>query len=160
MYKILNLHYRIYGWMNFNEHSCTYSWTLDQQIPCLKFQRKSMRRLSFANRNKVIGLLQAASSKRHVARLMKCSRQRIQSLWRRFQQGQGLEDLPRPDRSPVTTPNQERYTRLQYMRRWFAQAMETARSTGHPQPLAHKRFAANLLLPDCSIRDPTNEPFW
>ena len=77
----------------------------------------------------MIGLLQAGSSNRHVARLTNCSRQTIHSLWRRFRQGQGLEDLPRSGHPPVTTPNQDRYIRLQHARRRFTPATETARNT-------------------------------
>ena len=88
-----------------------------------------MGRLSFANRNRVIGFLQAGSSNRRVARLMNCSRQTIHSLWRRFQQGQGLEDLPRSGRPPVTTPNQDRYIRFQHARRRLTPATEIARNT-------------------------------
>ena len=115
--------------MNFTGYSCTQSWTIYQQIPCLKFQRNTMGRLSFANLNRVIGLLQVGSSKRHVERLMNCSRLTIQSLWRRFQQGQGLEDLPRSGRLPVTTPNQGRYIQWQHARRRFTPVTETTRTT-------------------------------
>ena len=80
MYKMLNLHVLLYGWMNFTGCSCTQFRMIHQQIPCRKFQRNTMGRLSFANRNRVIGLLQVGSLKRHVARLVNCSRQTIQSL--------------------------------------------------------------------------------
>ena len=123
------IHVHLYGWINVNGYLCTRSWTLDQQIPCFKFPKGTMGRLSFANRNRVVGLLQAGTPKRHVARLMNCSTRTIHTLWNRFQQGQGLEDLPRSGRPPVTTPNQDRYIRLQHARRRFTPATVTARST-------------------------------
>ena len=45
---------------------------------------------------------------------MNCSRVTIQNVWRRFEQGQGIEDLPRSGRPPVTTPNQDHYILLQH----------------------------------------------
>ena len=106
------LHVRVYGWINVNGYSCTQSWTLGQQIPCSKFPKGIMGRLSFDNRNRVVGLLQAGTPKRHVEMLMNCSARTIYTLWNRFQQGQGLEDLPRSGRPPLTTPNQDRYIHI------------------------------------------------
>ena len=129
MYKMPKFHVHLYGRINVNGYSCTRSWTLDQQIPCFRFPKGTMGRLSFANRNRVVGLLQAGTPKRHVARLMNCSTRTIHTLWNRFPQGQGLEDLPRSGRPPVTTPNQDRYIRLQHARRRFTPATVTARKT-------------------------------
>ena len=81
-----------------------------------------MGRTPFANQNRVIGLLQADSSKRHVARPMNCSKQTIQSLWRRFQQGQDLEGLPRSGLPSATTPNKDRYVWLPHVLRRFTPA--------------------------------------
>ena len=53
----------------------------------------------------------------------------IQKYWRRFQQGQSLDDLPRSGRPHVTTPNQDRYICLMHARRRFTPGTETARNT-------------------------------
>ena len=128
MYKMPKLQVRLYGWINVNGYSCTQSWTLDQQIPCFKFPKGIMGRLSFANRNRVVGLLQAGTPKRHVARLMNCPTRTIHTPWNRFKQVQGLEDLPRSGCPPVT-PNQDRFIRLQHARRRFTPATVTANNT-------------------------------
>ena len=129
MYKMPKLHVLLCGWINVDGYSCTQFWTLDQQISCFKFPKVIMGRLSFANRNGEVDLLQAETPKRHVARLMHCSTWTMHTLWNRFQQGQCLEDLPRSGRPPVTTPNQDRYIRLQHARSRFTPATVTARNT-------------------------------
>ena len=66
----------------------------------------------------------------------------IQKYWRRFQQGQSRDDLPRSDRPHVTTPNQDRYIRLMHARRRFTPATETARITVGTQ---NRRISAKTV---------------
>ena len=93
---------------------CTRCLTIVLPKYCQTFVEIKMGRLSLANRNRAIGLLQASMAKRHVARILNCSRVTSQKYWRRFQQGQSLDDLPRSGRPHVTTPNQDRYICLMH----------------------------------------------
>ena len=79
--------------------SCTHCLNVLPKY-CWTFVEIKKGRLSLANRNRAIGLLQDGTAKRHVARILNCSRVTIQKYWRRFQQGQSLDDLPRSGRSP------------------------------------------------------------
>lgn len=88
-----------------------------------------MARLSEADRNRIIGMLQAGLSKREVARRMNCTRATIYRTWARFQQLGNVRDLPRSGRPKVTTRNQDRYIRLTHARDRFKPATETARQT-------------------------------
>lgn len=88
-----------------------------------------MARLSEADRNRIIGMLQAGLSKREVARRMNYTRATIYRTWARFQQLGNVRDLPRSGRPKVTTRNQDRYIRLTHARDRFKPATETARQT-------------------------------
>lgn len=71
-----------------------------------------MARLSEADRNRIIGMLQAGLSKSEVAKRMNCTRATIYRTWARFQQLGNVRTLPRSGRPKVTTRNQDRYIRL------------------------------------------------
>ena len=86
-----------------------------------------MARLSTAERNCVIGMLQAGRSKRFAARLMQCTRVTIDRLLRRFQQNGNVADRPRTSRPKGMTP-QDRYSRLQHARERYRPATVTART--------------------------------
>ena len=129
--------------------SCTRCWTIVLPKYCRTFAEIKMGKLSLANRNRAIGLLQAGTAKRHVAIILNCSRVTIQKYWRRFQQGQSLDDLPGSGRPHVTTPNQDR---LMHARRRFTPAMETARNTvgthnrRSSAKTVRRRLATNQML--------------
>lgn len=160
MYTMLVMHVLLNHVHNFYKFSCTHSSTIVLQKYCRKSVEFVMGKLSVANRNRAIGLLQAGTAKRQVARILNCSRVTIQNVWRRFQQGQGLEDLPRSGRPPVTTPNQDRYIRLHHARRRFTPATETARNTvgTHNRRISPQTVRRRLAANDMFARRPYKGP--
>ena len=128
---------------------------------CRTFVEIKMERLFLADRNRAIRLLQASTAKRHVARILNCSRVKIQKYWRRFQQGQSLDDLSRSGRPNVTTPNQDRYIRLMHARRLFTAATETARNTvgTHNRRISARQFGGDLPPTRCLLGDRIKDPF-
>ena len=140
--------------------SCTHSLTIGLPKYCQTFVEIKMGRLSLANRNRAIGLLQAGTAKRHVARILNCSRVTIQKYWRRVQQGQSLDDLPRSGRPHVTTPNQDRYICLTHARRRFTPATETARNTvgTHNRRISAKTVRRRLATNQMFARRPYKGP--
>lgn len=119
-----------------------------------------MARLSNADRNRAIGMLQAGRSKWFVARILQCTRVTIDQLWRRFQQTGNVADRPRTGRPRVTTPNQDQYIRLQYARERFRPAIATARATvgTYHRPVSSRTVRRRLAFARMCARRPYRGP--
>ncbi|CAM1312008.1 Uncharacterised protein r2_g2235 [Pycnogonum litorale] len=89
-----------------------------------------MPRLNNAQRNNVIGRLEAGTSRSEVARFFHVSPSTISRLGTRYQQQETTRDLPRSGRPRATTTAQDRYIRLRHLR----QRMTTATSTASTIP--------------------------
>lgn len=68
-----------------------------------------MVKLTVAQRNRAVGMLQAGMSARAVARTMNCCHSTILRLWQLFQQRGNVQERPRTGRPRVTTPAQDRW---------------------------------------------------
>ena len=88
-----------------------------------------MPRLSNAERNQAVGMLQAGQSKRQVARHFHCSPSTVSRLWQRYLETDSVDDRPRPGREKVTTPEQDQYIVTQHLRDRFRTATQTAAET-------------------------------
>ena len=75
-----------------------------------------MPRLDHATRNIAIGRLQAGESQNEVARTLNVNQSTISRLWNRFQQTASTNDRQRSGRPHITTPGQDRYIRVFYLR--------------------------------------------
>ena len=94
-----------------------------------------MPRLSNAERNQAVGMLQAGQSKRQVARHFHCSPSTVSRLWQRYVETDSVDDRPRPGREKVKTPEQDQYIVTQHLRDRFRTATQTAAETpGIRQP--------------------------
>ena len=60
-----------------------------------------MPRLSNAERNQAVGMLQAGQSKRQVARHFHCSPSTVSRLWQRYLETDSVDERPRPGREKV-----------------------------------------------------------
>ena len=85
-----------------------------------------MPRLSEAQRNNIIGRLQAGESQQTVANVLNVSQSTISRLWNRFQQQGSTRDRPRSGRPRVTSQAQDRFIRLRHLRQRFQTAASTA----------------------------------
>ena len=112
-----------------------------------------MARLSEADRNRIIGMLQAGLSKREVARRMNYTRATIYRTWARFELG-NVRDLPRSGLPKVTIRNQDSYIRLTHARDRFKPATETARQTvgTHNRHISDKTVRRRLSDGDMKSR--------
>ncbi len=91
-----------------------------------------MPRLTEAERQRAMGLLQAGLSCMEVGRRMHCHRTTISRLRQREAVTGSVADRQRPGRERVTTAAQDRHIRLQHIRDRFRSAVATARETrGH-----------------------------
>lgn len=88
-----------------------------------------MPRLSCADRNRAIGLMEAGVSCREVARRMNCASSTITRLLQRHAATNCTDDRRRSGRPRVTTPGQDRHIRLQHLRDRFRTAVQTATET-------------------------------
>jgi hypothetical protein len=81
-----------------------------------------MPRLSQELRERAIGMLQANMNVTGVARTLGYKRLAIHRLRRRFQMTGSTKDRPRPGRSKVTSPADDRFIRLRHLRDRFLPA--------------------------------------
>ncbi len=88
-----------------------------------------MPRLSREQRLRAIGMVQAGLSYSDVSRRMGCSQPTIRRLVERHEETGSVDDRQRPGRERVTSPDQDRYIRLQHLRDRFRTASRTARET-------------------------------
>lgn len=88
-----------------------------------------MPRLSREQRLRALGMVEAGLSYSDIARRMGCSQPTIRNLVERHNTTGSVDDRPRPGRERVTTPDQDRYIRLQHLRDRFRRASRTARET-------------------------------
>ena len=95
-------------------------------IICLQF---TMPRLRDDERNRAIGMLQANTPVNQVARIFGCNRKTITRLRQRYVHTNSVADGPRTGRPRVTTPEQDRYIRLQHLRDRYQTAVQTAAET-------------------------------
>ena len=91
------------------------------------FHASKMPRLSRDERMRAVGMVQAGLSYSEVARQMACSQPTIRNLAERHNTTGSVNDRQRPGRERVTTPDQDRYIRLQHLRDRFRPASRTAR---------------------------------
>ena len=75
-----------------------------------------MPRIDPATRNITIGRLQTGESQNEVARTLNVNQSTIFRLWNRFQQTGSTNDSQRSGRPRITTPGQDRYIRVFYLR--------------------------------------------
>ncbi|XP_067678599.1 uncharacterized protein [Haliotis asinina] len=85
-----------------------------------------MPRISRANRNIAIGLLQAGQSQHAVACRVGVRQSTISRLWKRWRQQNSVEDRLRRGRPRVTNRAQDRYIRLHLLHHRTATATSTA----------------------------------
>ena len=88
-----------------------------------------MPRLSEADRNFCLGLIQAGVGIRQAARQLNCYPSTVSRLLERVQQTGSTRDRPRTGQPRVTTPAQDRHIVLSHLRNRFLPAAETARAT-------------------------------
>lgn len=102
-----------------------------------------MPRLSEADRNFCLGLIQAGVGIRDAARRLNCCPSTITRLLQRFQNTGSVRDRPRTGQPRVTTPAQDRHIVLSHLRNRFLPAAETARATmgtrGNVAPVTVRR---------------------
>lgn len=119
-----------------------------------------MPRLSAEERGRAFGMLEAGVHPTCVARHFGCSKVTIHNLISRHQETGSLDDRPRSGRPRVTTPQQDRYIRLQHLRDRFLPASRTAAATvgTHGRPIssrtARRRLAASRILCRRPVRGP------
>ena len=88
-----------------------------------------MGRLSIAERNQALGMIQAGRSTRVVANHFNCHHSTIVRLCQRFAVTNSVAERPRTGRQRMTTRNQDRQIRLAHLRDRFKTATSTARET-------------------------------
>ena len=88
-----------------------------------------MPRLSREQHLWALGMVEAGSSYSDIARHMGCSQPTIRNLVECQNTTGSPDDRLRPGRERVTTPNQDRYIRLQHLQDRFRCASRTARET-------------------------------
>ena len=88
-----------------------------------------MPRLSTDERNQAVGMLRAGLSTRNVANHFNCHHSTIVRLNQRFQATNSVSDRQRPGAPRVTTPQEDRFIRLQHLRNRFRTATQTANET-------------------------------
>ena len=110
-----------------------------------------MPRLDPATRNIAIGRLQSGESQYEVARTLNVNNSIISRLWSRFQQTGSTNDRQRSGRPRITTPVQDRYTRVFHLRNCTVAASTTA--AGIPglrrisSQTVHKRLRKHGIRP-------------
>jgi transposase len=85
-----------------------------------------MPRLSLADRNQAIGMLQAGMSRGEVAAHFQCHRSTISALVRRQRERNDVTDRPRSGRPCVTTARQDRWIQVTHLRNRCLTAADTA----------------------------------
>lgn len=114
-----------------------------------------MPRLSHADRNRAIGLLEAGQSCRMVARRLNVHHSTILRLKQRQEETGQVADRPRPCQPRITTARQDRLMRLTHLRNKFQPATQTARTVigQHGRPVCGRtvrnRLRAEGLRPYC-----------
>lgn len=88
-----------------------------------------MPRLNNDQRNRALGMLDAGSSVREVARAFHVHHTTVYRLTQRVRDTGAVGDHPRPGAPRVTTPHQDQAIRLQHLRNRFQTAASTARTT-------------------------------
>ena len=83
-----------------------------------------MPRLSENERLRAIGMLEAGSSQRDVARQFNVHRNTIWCLWQRWQQTNAVRDHPRSGRPHVTNNRQDNWIRTTHLRNRFQPATD------------------------------------
>lgn len=102
-----------------------------------------MPRLSEAERNQVLGMLEAGIASNAIARRFGCSRKTIQRLVTRYQQTGTVRDRPRPGHPRVTTARTDRYITLTHLRQRRLPATVTARRYGVSAQTIRNRLRSN-----------------
>jgi transposase len=85
-----------------------------------------MPRIDPATRNIAIGRLLAGESQNEVARTLNVNQSTISRLWNIFQQTGSTNDSQRSGKPRITTPGQDRYIRVFYLRNRTVAASTTA----------------------------------
>ena len=85
-----------------------------------------MPRLSENDRWRALGMLQAGTTQREVARQFNVHRNTVWNLWHRHQQTNQVRDRPRSGQPPVTTRRQDNWIRQVHLRNRFQPASTTA----------------------------------
>ncbi len=88
-----------------------------------------MPRLSRDERLRALGMVDGHMTYSAVAQIFGCTRRTIMNLVQRHEQTGTVDDRPRPGAERVTTPEQDRYIRLQHLRNRFRTATQTAQET-------------------------------
>lgn len=88
-----------------------------------------MPRLNPDERNQAVGMLRAGLSARQVANRFNCHHSTIVRLNQRFVATNSVADRPRSGPPRVTTPQQDRFIRLEHLRDRFRTATRTATET-------------------------------
>ena len=112
-----------------------------------------MPRLSEAQRNQAVGMLQAGSEVTDVSRHFGCSRQTIHNLMNMFTNNGSVGDIPRPGRPCTTTLRTDRFIiTLTHLRDCFLPATVTAGHYGvHAQTIINCLRQNQVPSPPSSI---------
>lgn len=102
-----------------------------------------MPRLTTAERERAIGMLQLGATTGHVARTFGCSVVTVRNLRQRYQQTGQTSDRPRTGRPRITTAREDQYLRTLHLRnRFLTVTSSAATSLGHP--LSRRTVARRL----------------
>ncbi|KAK3104731.1 hypothetical protein FSP39_008898 [Pinctada imbricata] len=101
-----------------------------------------MPRLRKNQRHEAKGMLAAGLSARQIARQMACSPSTFNRLAQRIALTGSVDDRPRPGRTRVTSPNQDRLIQLRHLRDRFLTAAQTAQSL---QGVVGRRLSASTV---------------
>ena len=119
-----------------------------------------MGRLSIAERNQALEIIQAGRSTLVVANHFNCHHSTIVRICQRFAVTNSVADRPRTGRQRVTTRNQDRRIRLAHLRDRFTTATSTARETpaSHRQRIIAHAVRRRLKESRLSARRPYRGP--
>ena len=121
-------------------------------------QHYEMPRLSENERLKAIGMLEAGSSQRDVARQFNVHRNTILCLWQRWQQTNAVRDHPRSGRPRVTNNRQDNWIRTTHLRNRFQPATVTARSIPGLRRTSSQTVRRRLRCAGIVARRPARRP--
>ena len=117
-----------------------------------------MPRLSENERLWAIGMLEAGSSQRDVARQFNVHRNTIWCLWQRWQQTNAVRDHPRSGRPRVTNNRQDNWIRTTHLRNRFQPATVTARSIPGLRRISSQAVCRRLRCAGIVARRPARRP--